>query len=40
VFDQHTLHAMGEHGWGHGEHGGHEGHGMRHQGDKPADKQG
>jgi Spy/CpxP family protein refolding chaperone len=32
VFDQHTLHAMGERGWGH--HGGHGEHGMHHQGDK------
>jgi Spy/CpxP family protein refolding chaperone len=31
VFDQHTLHAMGERGW---DHGGHGGHGMHHQGDK------
>jgi protein CpxP len=34
VFDQHTLHAMGEHGWGHGGHGMHGMHDMHQQGGK------
>jgi Spy/CpxP family protein refolding chaperone len=34
VFDQHTMHAMDERGWGHGMHGMNGGHGMHHEGDK------